>query len=72
MTTTLHVHNIVRTELTPIRALDIHRPGGRQFHLRDLILIDDQGHRTTVTIFSHVTPDQIAVEAERAEVVEAA
>lgn len=63
---TIHIHNIVSARLTPVRTLttspDDNGQGGQQFHLRDLILIDDENRKTTITIFSN-SAAQIALEA---------
>lgn len=62
---TINVQNIVSTQLSPVRALPINGVAGsegRHFYLRDLVLVDDAGHRTTITIFAHTSAQQIEVQ----------
>lgn len=62
---TINIHNVVSARLTPVKSMPIIIPGmpNRTAHMRDLLLVNDVGHKTTITIFADEAPEQISTAA---------
>lgn len=59
---TINIHGITSVRLSPVQTLDIPASVGsaeRKCYTRDLILIDDDGRKTCITIYAESTPEQL-------------
>jgi hypothetical protein len=63
---TIGLHNIVSVQITPTKSLGIQNAEHmRECYHRDIILTDDRGNKTTITIFADELPEQINLEAKQ-------